>query len=73
MSAGNRSGVNWMRRKLASRLSARLRMARVLARPGMPSSNRFESHSRQRTMLRTTRSWPMIERDMRSSRARIWA
>src|SRR2546428_4145706 len=37
-SAGSRSGVNWMREKLASRISDRVRTARVLARPGTPSS-----------------------------------
>ena len=33
-SAGSRSGVNWMREKLASTISASVLTARVLARPG---------------------------------------
>jgi hypothetical protein len=35
-SAGTRSGVNWMRRKLPPRAWARVFTARVLARPGTP-------------------------------------
>ena len=34
MSAGIRSGVNWMRLKLRSRISASVRTSSVLARPG---------------------------------------
>src|SRR6185503_12720005 len=38
-SAGKRSGVNWMRLKVALRRVARVFTARVLARPGRPSSS----------------------------------
>src|SRR5439155_696030 len=39
MSPGMRSGVNWMREKDSSRLSASVLMSRVLPRPGTPSSS----------------------------------
>ena len=37
MSAGNKSGVNWIRLKLASVALAKVRILSVLARPGTPS------------------------------------
>ncbi len=39
-SDGSRSGVNWMRLKSASSSFARLLTARVLAKPGRPSTSR---------------------------------
>ena len=50
-SEGSRSGVNWMRWKSPSRDSARALTAVVLARPGMPSTSRCPSLSRQISML----------------------
>ena len=41
MSDGSRSGVNWIRDSCASRFLARLLIARVLARPGSPSTSRL--------------------------------
>ena len=39
MSAGIKSGVNWMRWNLTSRASARVRTSSVFAVPGTPSSS----------------------------------
>ena len=39
MSPGIRSGVNWMREKESSRLSARVLIRSVLPSPGTPSSS----------------------------------
>ena len=41
MSEGIRSGVNWMRLKLMSRIRASVLTISVLARPGTPSSRQW--------------------------------
>src|SRR5262245_13095395 len=71
MSEGNRSGVNWMRERPASRFFARLLTARVLASPGSPSTSRLplaRSPISRRSMIA---SWPMIERPIRCFRSRM--
>src|SRR5215470_15424059 len=66
MSDGSRSGVNWIRESWASRFLARLLMARVLARPGRPSTRRCPLASRPRIKRSIIPSWPMIDSDIRA-------
>lgn len=59
MSAGIRSGVNWMRLKLRSSVFATELTSSVFARPGTP----IRRHARGKTAMlssSTTRCWPMI-------------
>ena len=44
MSAGIRSGVNWMRLKRRSRTLASVLISRVLARPGHSGDHRVRAH-----------------------------
>ena len=61
-SAGTRSGVNWMRRKVPPTTVATVLMARVLASPGTPSS-RMCPRARSATIRRSTRwSCPTMTR-----------
>jgi hypothetical protein len=62
-SAGRRSGVNWMREKLAWMISERVRTARVLARPGTPSSRMWPPVSIPTSSRSTMASCPTIRRD----------
>src|SRR5882762_6018220 len=55
-SAGSRSGVNWIRAKCRSSTCPRVFTARVLARPGTPSTRRCPRHSRA-TIMRSMRAF----------------
>ena len=74
-SAGNRSGVNWMRWKLSRSPCANVRTASVLARPGTPSSRTCPAVKRPMSRRSTMPRWPMmtfsISRYRGSSRPRI--
>jgi hypothetical protein len=59
-------GVNWIRESWASRFLASLLMARVLARPGRPSTNKCPLASRPRIKRSIIPSWPMIDSDIRA-------
>src|SRR3569832_384266 len=59
-SAGSMSGVNCRRWKSPSRPCASALMARVLARPGGPSTSRWPSASRATSKRSTRLSWPSI-------------
>ena len=54
MSAGIRSGVNWMRLKVQSMTSAIVRTSIVLPSPGTPSSRTCEFASRPVSVWRTS-------------------
>src|SRR6476646_7969675 len=62
-SAGRRSGVNWIREKLALMIWERVRTARVLARPGTPSSRMWPPVSIPTSRRSTMASCPTIRRD----------
>ncbi len=57
-SAGSRSGVNWMRWKSASRSSASVFTAVVLASPGTPSTSTWPSHSSAISNRCVRACWP---------------
>ena len=59
-SPGSRSGVNWMRRTVASTEAARARASMVLPTPGTSSMSRCPSASRQTSELRTASGLPSI-------------
>jgi hypothetical protein len=60
MSAGIRSGVNWMRLKL--RLSVRLsvEISRVFASPGTPTSRQWPRAKIETSSSSMTASWPTM-------------
>src|SRR5688500_15729777 len=60
MSAGIRSGVNWMRLNSRSRASASVRTSIVLPSPGTPSSKAWPPAMRQINTSRTTPDWPTM-------------
>ncbi len=60
MSAGIRSGVNWMRLKSRSIASASVRTSSVLPRPGTPSSRACPPMNRQVRTPWTISSWPTM-------------
>ena len=60
MSAGIRSGVNWMRRKSSSSTRDRALTSSVLPRPGTPSSSTLPPQKMAVSVASTTRSWPTI-------------
>ena len=62
MSAGIRSGVNWMRLKPRSSASASVRTSIVLPRPGTPSSSAWPPASRLISVWRTSSCWPTMKR-----------
>ena len=59
-SAGSRSGVNWMRLKSRSVTRARVLTARVLARPGTPSSRMCPEASSAIIMRSSSSFWPTM-------------
>src|SRR6059036_1507310 len=69
-SAGSRSGVNWIREKAIRRHSATVRTARVLARPGTPSSRTWPPVSRPISSRSTITSWPTTR--FATSRVMVW-
>ena len=66
MSAGIRSGVNWMREKLSPTASASVRTSIVLPRPGTPSSSAWEPASMQVSTPSITSRLPTITRPISS-------
>src|SRR5258706_1225464 len=60
MSAGTRSGVNWIRAKLPPTTVARVSTASVLATPGTPSSRQWPRDSTATSIRSIIRSWPTI-------------
>jgi hypothetical protein len=60
MSAGSRSGVNWMRLERAADGAAMVSTDRVLARPGTPSSRQWPLARRHTSIRSIARSWPTI-------------
>jgi len=60
MSAGIRSGVNWMRLKLRLRARASVETSNVLARPGTPSRMQWPWEKMARSSSSTTFSWPTM-------------
>src|SRR5262249_32665055 len=60
MSAGIRSGVNWMRLKSQVKMRARTRTSRVLAVPGMPSMSRWPPANSVTSSDSMTSPWPTI-------------
>ena len=60
MSAGIRSGVNWMRLKLRSSVFATELTSSVFARPGTPIRRACPRENRAMLSSSTTRCWPMI-------------
>src|SRR5687767_1059441 len=62
-----------MRRNSDSRLCARLFTARVLARPGSPSSSKLPLASKVSNRRSMTSSWPMMDSPMRRLSCKIWS
>ena len=60
MSAGSRSGVNCRRVNVPPTTAASVSTARVLARPGTPSSRQWPRASRQTSRRSMARSWPTM-------------
>src|SRR5690349_8555014 len=62
MSAGTRSGVNWIRANEPPTTLARVSTASVLATPGTPSSRQCPRASSATNIRSIIRSWPTITR-----------
>ncbi len=60
MSAGSRSGVNWMRWNFMSSVSDRVLTVSVLARPGTPSSRTCPPVSMPIRMRSIMAFWPTM-------------
>ena len=60
MSEGIRSGVNWMRLKLMSRIRASVLTINVLARPGTPTSRQWPRVKMAAKICSITSLWPMM-------------
>jgi hypothetical protein len=60
MSAGMRSGVNWMREKGRLNVRPRVRTSSVLPRPGTPSSSTCPSAKSAISVSMTMRCWPTM-------------
>ena len=71
MSAGIRSGVNWIRLNEQSMTSAMVRTSMVLPRPGTPSSSTWLFASSPVSVCRTSSRWPTMTRP--TSRSMVWA
>src|SRR5204862_189019 len=67
MSAGMRSGVNWIRLNEQSITSAIVLTSIVLPRPGTPSRSAWPLASRQTSVCRTRSRWPTMTRPTSSS------
>ncbi len=68
MSAGIRSGVNWIREKLRSRVCPSERTSIVLPRPGTPSRRMWPPEISAMTVSRRSSFWPTIRRASSASR-----
>ena len=62
MSEGIRSGVNWMRLKLTSRIWLIELTIRVLARPGTPTSRQWPRVKMAARICSITSAWPTMTR-----------
>jgi len=71
MSAGMRSGVNWMRLNVRSSAAASVRTSNVLPMPGTPSSSPCPPASRQVSTSSMAAFWPTITRET-CSRTAAW-
>ena len=71
MSAGIRSGVNWIRLNVQSMTSAIVRTSMVLPRPGTPSRRTWLLASSPVSVWRTSAAWPTMTRP--TSRSIAWA
>ena len=71
MSAGIRSGVNWIRLNVQSMTSAIVRTSIVLPRPGTPSSSTWLLARRPVMVWRTRSRWPTMT--LPTSRSIAWA
>ena len=60
MSAGIRSGVNWMRLNDSDRIRASVEIIRVFASPGTPISRQWPRQNRAMNSSSTTLSWPTM-------------
>ncbi len=69
MSAGIRSGVNWIRLNVQSMTSAIVRTSIVLPRPGTPSSRTWLLARRPVRVWRTSSRWPTMTRPTSRSMA----
>src|SRR6266545_1777104 len=67
ISAGMRSGVNWIRLKLQSMTSAIVRTSNVLPRPGTPSRSAWPLARRHVSAWRTRSRWPTMTRPTSAS------
>ena len=72
MSAGIRSGVNWMRENVSESVSASVRTSIVLPRPGTPSSSAWPPASRQMSTPSTTSLLPTMTLPISSRSAAIF-
>jgi hypothetical protein len=74
MSAGTRSGVNWMRANVPPTTRARVSTASVFATPGTPSSSTCPRLSSDTNIRSIMRSWPTMTRlTSKSARSRTVA
>src|SRR5437867_3218873 len=69
MSAGMRSGVNWIRLNVQSMTSAIVRTSIVLPSPGTPSRSAWPFARRHMSAWRTSSRWPTITRPTSASMA----
>jgi hypothetical protein len=69
MSAGMRSGVNWIRENTRATASDSVFSSWVLPRPGTPSSSAWPSHNRHTSTLLTSSVWPTITLPISASMA----
>ena len=60
MSAGIRSGVNWMRLNSSDSASASVRIISVFARPGTPTSRQWPRAKSAMSSCSITSSWPTM-------------
>ena len=71
ISAGIRSGVNWIRANFRASASATVRTSSVLPRPGTPSRSTWPPANSASSNSRITRSWPITTEQ--SSFSNCWA
>ena len=72
MSAGTRSGVNWMRANVPPTTRASVSTASVFATPGTPSSRQWPRASSATNIRSIIRSWPTMTRLTSNSARSSW-